>query len=114
MRRFEKNAHGMHVANSLHRAAGFVFSETTPFSSPAMRPLFRALLLLSVVYVAGYALIVEPSSIPEVRINGNPPWKRTPHYKVAGGFIQTVFQPALEVDRMLFPERWQFPPPKTR
>lgn len=71
-----------------------------------MKKLLGFLVLLAIAYVACYALIVQPSSTPEV--TGLPPWNRAPRYAIEHGFVHTIFKPAVDIDRKLFPARWQF------
>lgn len=71
-----------------------------------MKKLFLFILFLAAAYVISYACIVTPSSIPEVK--GLPPWLRAPEYSVKNDIVVQIYGPAIELDRKLFPKRWQF------
>ncbi len=81
-----------------------VTSKTTP--NHIVKNFLLTVVLLAAAYVISYACLVRPASIPEVK--GAPPWKRAPEYAISGGFVRTVYDPLLKLDRRLFPQRWEF------
>lgn len=72
----------------------------------AVKNFLLTVILIAAAYVISYACLVRPASIPEVK--GAPPWKRAPEYAISGGFVRTVYEPLLTLDRRLLPKRWEF------